>query len=61
VSERYLDYRVVDGVMLPFRIRSEAKVTTEIRFREIRHDASRDESFFAPPAPGRARRPPRPQ
>jgi hypothetical protein len=60
VSERYLDYREIDGVVLPFRIRSEAKVVTEIRLREIRHDAPLAASMFAPPGRS-AGRSPRPQ
>lgn len=61
VSERYLDYREIDGVVLPFRIRSEAQVTTEIRFREIRHGAPLGDELFAPPERGRVRRPSLPQ
>jgi hypothetical protein len=61
VSERYLDYREVDGVRLPFRIRAEAKVTTEIRFREIRHGTAPDDALFSAPGQGRARRASSPQ
>jgi hypothetical protein len=60
VSERYFDYREVDGIRYPFRIRAEASVTTEVRLREIRHDTAISESRFAPPAAG-SRRNARPQ
>ena len=61
VSERYLDYREVDGVRYPFRIRAEASVTTEIRLREVRHDTGPSAAFFAPPGPGGKRRSALPQ
>ena len=61
VTERYLDYREVDGIRYPFRIRAEASVTTEIRLRGIRHDTGPSSALFAPPGPGGPRRSARPQ
>ncbi len=46
----YEEYREVDGIQLPFRIRQYTPVyNMEIQFREIRHNLPVDEEIFDPP------------
>jgi hypothetical protein len=61
----YEDYRNVDGVMLPFRIRSSdgSPFSTSVKvFTSVRHDVDVDDATFQPPPaakrdPRQARRP----
>jgi outer membrane lipoprotein-sorting protein len=51
VREFYLDYKNVDGVMVPFTIRhAEEGVTMILRFSEVKQNAPIDDSKFDPPA-----------
>lgn len=52
VREFYLDYKNVDGVMVPFTIRHvEEGVTMILRFTEVKQNAAIDDQKFDPPGP----------
>jgi outer membrane lipoprotein-sorting protein len=50
VREFYLDYKNVDGVMVPFTVRhAEEGVTMILRFSEVKQNGAIDDSKFDPP------------
>ena len=52
VREFYLDYKNVDGVMVPFTIRHvEEGVTMILRFTEVKQNAPIEDQKFDPPGP----------
>jgi hypothetical protein len=50
-TNEYLDYRDVDGVKLPFRIRSTSSVQNfNVTVTKIEHNGAVDQALFSKPA-----------
>ena len=49
VQQYYEDYREVDGVRLPFTMRTQGPVTIITRFKEVKHNVIIEETKFKNP------------
>ena len=50
-TNEYLDYREIDGIKLPFRIRSTSSVQNfNVTVTKIEHNGTIDQSLFSKPA-----------